>query len=76
VINSLEMADITQRRSGELVRGVFEILLHEPERLPVKEIKRQLQIRVPPTEFEKRDYHNRPGTYATKKPFDFLLLQL
>lgn len=61
------MAEITQRRSGELVRGVFELLSHEPEGLPVREIMGQLQNRVPPTEFEKRDYPKRPGTRRYEK---------
>lgn len=67
MIDSVEMAEITQRRSGELVRGVFELLSHEPEGLPVREIMGQLQNRVPPTEFEKRDYPKRPGTRRYEK---------
>ncbi len=58
VIGSVEMAEITNRRSGELVRSVFEILSHEPEGLPVKEILHQLKQRLPPTEFEKSHYLN------------------
>jgi restriction system protein len=67
VIASLEMAEITNRRSGELVRNVFEILSHEPEGLPVKEILHQLKQRLPPTEFEESDYPKRLGTRRYEK---------
>lgn len=55
------MAEITRRRRGELVRGVFEILAPEAEGLPAKEVLRQLQGNVPPTAFENSTYPDRPN---------------
>jgi restriction system protein len=51
----------TRRRNGELVRGVFKILLEAPEGLAVSEILKSLEQRVPPTAAEQQDYPNRPG---------------
>jgi len=61
------MAEITRRRSGELVRGVFEILLREPEGLPAKEVLRRLEGIVSPTEFEQSTYPNRPNIRRYEK---------
>lgn len=55
------MAEITRRRRGELVRGVFEILAPEAEGLPAKDFLRQLQGNVPPTAFENSTYPDRPN---------------
>jgi restriction system protein len=55
------MAEITRRRVGELQRGVFKILLDHPDGLPANEVLELLEKVVPPTEFEKSDYPNRPG---------------
>ena len=46
------MAEITRRRSGELVRGVFQILLDVPDGLRAKDVLQRLPQVVPPTEFE------------------------
>ena len=43
------MAEITPRRQGELVRGVFKILKDAPEGLQAAEVLRQLELAVPPT---------------------------
>jgi len=56
------MADVTRRRVGELQRGVFRILLDQAEGLPAKEIISRMKEVVPPTEFEKSDYPNHPGS--------------
>ncbi len=55
------MAEITRQRSGELVRGVFEILLPHGDGLPAKEVLRKIEKVVPPTPFEASDYPNAPG---------------
>ncbi len=55
------MAEITRRRSGELVRGVFSILLRHPDGLAAKEVLQQLEHEVPPTEFEASTYPDRPS---------------
>jgi restriction system protein len=55
------VAEITRRRVGELQRGVFKILLDHPDGLPVKELLGLMEQVVPPSDFEKSDYPNRPG---------------
>src|ERR1700752_734165 len=55
------MADITRRRQGELVRGVFQLLLTQQDGLPAKDILRKIEQVVPPNVFEESDYPNRPG---------------
>jgi len=56
------MSKITQRRQGELVRGVFKLLLDHSEGLPAQEILEKLGEILPPTEFEKTTYPNHPDT--------------
>lgn len=55
------MAEITPRRQGELVRGVFQILMNHRDGLPSREVLKQLESIVPPTPFENSEYPNRPG---------------
>jgi restriction system protein len=55
------MADITKKRAGELVRGVFSVLLDEPEGLPAAEILTRVERLVPATPFEDADYPSSPG---------------
>jgi restriction system protein len=55
------MAETTRKRVGELVRGVFKILVNHPDGLPAKEVLQKLEAVVPPTDFEKSDYPNYPG---------------
>ncbi len=54
------MAEVRRRRSGELMIGVFKLLLDHPEGLPVKTILEKLPEIVPPTDFEKTTYPRRP----------------
>lgn len=61
------MAETPQRRSGELVRGVFRILLQHPDGLPAKDVLRQLEELVPPTAFENGSYPNRPNVRRFEK---------
>lgn len=61
------MAGITIRRSGELVRGIFKILLNHPDGLPAKDVLRQLEGVVPPTPFEQTTYPNRPNVRRYEK---------
>lgn len=61
------MAEITRGRSGELVQGVFRILLEQPDGLPAKEVLRRLEEQVPPTEFEASTYPNRPDVRRYEK---------
>jgi hypothetical protein len=64
-------ANITQRRVGELMRGVFKILLDHAEGLPAKEILERMKQDVPPTDFEKSDYPNKPGVQRFGKMIRF-----
>jgi len=61
------MAEVTRRRCGELVRGVFKILLNHPDGLTAKEVLQQLQTVVPPTPFERSNYPNRPNVRRYEK---------
>jgi restriction system protein len=61
------MAEITRRRSGELVRGVFKLLSAHPEGLPAKIVLEKLVGLVPPTDFEKTTYPRRPDTRRYEK---------
>jgi restriction system protein len=54
-------------RSGQLVRGVFSILLDQPEGMPARDVLRRLEDVVPPTEFEATDYPNHPGVRRYEK---------
>lgn len=55
------MAEITVRRRGELTRGVFGILLDQPDGISAKEVLARLREIVPPTPFEASEYPNLPG---------------
>lgn len=61
------MAEVTKRRAGELVRGVFEILMQAPEGMPAKEVLQKLVERVPPSEFESTYYPDRPNERRYEK---------
>lgn len=61
------MAEITLKRRGELVRGVFRLLLKEPEGLAAKDVLSRLEQLVPPTEFERSTYPNHPGVQRFEK---------
>jgi restriction system protein len=61
------MAEITRRRVGELQRGVFKILLDHSDGLPANEVLEHLAKLVPPTDFEKSEYPNRPGVRRFEK---------
>jgi restriction system protein len=65
------MVEMTQRRLGELVRGVFQILLDEPDGLPVREVMRRLESLVPPSDFERSAYPKRPGVRRYEKTVRF-----
>jgi hypothetical protein len=59
--SGVNKAEVTQRRIGELQRGVFKILFDHPEGLFAKEVLQHMEQVVPPTQFEKSDYETRPG---------------
>lgn len=61
------MAEVTIRRAGEMMRGLFEILAAEPEGLPAKMALAKLAKSVLPTPFEAADYPKRPGVRRYEK---------
>jgi restriction system protein len=61
------MAEITQRRKGELVRGVFKILIDNPDGLKAKNVLKELVSIVPPTEFESTFYPDKPNVRRYEK---------
>lgn len=61
------MAEITRRRQGELVSGVFHQLSIHRDGLPAKDVLARLREEVPPTPFEASDYPNRPGVPRYEK---------
>jgi restriction system protein len=65
------MAEITRRRQGELVRGVFAILREHPEGMHSRELLRELERRVPPTSFEASTYPKSPDTRRYEKVVRF-----
>jgi len=46
------MPEVTRKRRGEIVRGVFEVLADEPNGLQVLEVIERVRELVPPTAFE------------------------
>jgi hypothetical protein len=59
--------EITRKRVGELMRGVFKILFDAPDGLPAKEVLHRLEQVVPATEFEKSDYPKHPAIRRFEK---------
>ena len=65
------MAEITRRRQGDLLAGVFEVLQKHPDGLAAKDVLRQVSELVPPTPFEASEYPNRPGVRRYEKIIRF-----
>ena len=61
------MAEITRKRRGELIRGVFQILMKHAEGLPAKQVLERLESTVPPTDFERSTYPKRPDVRRYEK---------
>ena len=61
------MAEITARRQGELLAGVFQVLQKHPDGLGAKDVLRRVSEIVPPTPFEAAEYPNRPGVRRYEK---------
>src|SRR5919201_6795659 len=55
------MAEITRKRQGKLLRGVFEVLRDKPDGLPASQVLKLVEERVPPTPFEQSTYPSRPN---------------
>jgi restriction system protein len=65
------MSDVSKTRVGEMQRGVIKLLLDSPDGLPAKDAIERLRVAVPPTDFEKTDYPNRPGSERYRKMVRF-----
>jgi len=65
------MAEITRRRSGELLKGVLEVLQGQSDGMLVSDVFNAVEISVPPTPFEASDYPNRPGVRRYEKIIRF-----
>jgi len=61
------MAEITRRRMGELVRGVFAALMEQPEGLAAAEVLKIVETTVPPTPFEQSTYPKSPNVRRFEK---------
>jgi len=65
------MSEVSVQRVGELERAAFKVLSDQPEGLPAKEVIERMKAVAPPTDFEKSDYPNRPGTQRYGKMVRF-----
>jgi restriction system protein len=65
------VAEITSRRRGELVRGVFEVLMDKPDGLPAAQVLKAVEQLVPPSEFERETYPRNPGVRRYEKTIRF-----
>ncbi len=48
------MAEVTRKRLGELMRGVFAVLTDATEPVPASQVIKQTAERVQPTQFEQQ----------------------
>jgi restriction system protein len=69
--DEIGMAEITTKRCGELLRGVFSILFDKPEGMAAKDVLAKLEKTVPPTTYEAADYPSSPGVRRFEKTVRF-----
>jgi hypothetical protein len=50
------MAEITRERKGQLVRGVFQILMESLDGKAASDVLREVEVLVPPTSYELGSY--------------------
>jgi restriction system protein len=60
-----------RERQGQLVAGVFDILIDKPDGLPAKVVLDRLREKVPPTEWEAAEYARHPGVERYSKVVRF-----
>lgn len=65
------MPEITHQRKGELIRGVFKILMPHQDGLSSKDVLAQMESVVPPTEFERTTYPEKPDVRRYEKIIRF-----
>jgi restriction system protein len=61
------VAEITRQRQGELVRGVFAVLLAHDEEMRASDVLKAVEQRVPPTPFENATYPKNPNVRRYEK---------
>lgn len=61
------MAEITRERQGELVRGVFAVLIESDGEMRASDVLKAVEARVPPTPFENATYPNNPTVRRYEK---------
>jgi restriction system protein len=61
------VAEITARRQGELVRGVFAVLKDAPDGVPAAQVLKAVEQSVPPTPFEASYYESAPNVRRYEK---------
>jgi restriction system protein len=61
------MAEITKQRQGQLVRKVFEILMHQPDGLPAHEVIARVEKELGATPFEQSTYASNPHVRRFEK---------
>jgi restriction system protein len=65
------VAEITSRRRGELVQGVFAVLMDKADGLPAAQVLKAVEQLVPPTEFERETYPRNPSVRRYEKTIRF-----
>lgn len=61
------VAEITRQRQGELVRGVFAVLLGQDDEMRARDVLKAVEQRVPPTPFENATYPKNPNVRRYEK---------
>ncbi|MBI4701066.1 MAG: Mrr restriction system protein [Deltaproteobacteria bacterium] len=68
------MPEITHRRGGELLQGVFRILRQAPDGMRKQDVLARLPSEVAPTDFESTEYPKRPGVRRYEKIVQFMTI--
>lgn len=70
------MADITRRRTGELIKPIFELLWDKPDGLQAKDVLDYIPTAIQLTEYEKGYYPSTPNTPRYEKIVRFATIDL
>ena len=65
------MAEVTRKRTGEILQTVFEVLEEHPDGLQARRVIQEVERRLPPTPFEQSDYPSTPGVRRFDKIIRF-----
>ncbi|MBP7864139.1 restriction endonuclease [bacterium] len=76
MVETVRKSEITRKRTGELKRGLLQVILNYPEGIQAKAVLSELAKAVPPTEFESTDYPSRPGDRRYEKMARFASIAL